>query len=180
MTGSIASFSGMAIAVRELKGAHDTFEIMAVRSLVGLVIVVVLAAPSAGSAMCAPTGWAAPCAQRDPFHRQNLWIWAVTVIPLAQVFALEFTSPVWVLILSPLLLGERITRLRVMAALYGFVGILIVARPISRREPRRAGGGRERAFLRAHQHLDEASDAARGDRVDPLLAHPHRSLCSAA
>ena len=44
MTGSIASFSGMAIAVRELKGAHDTFEIMAVRSLVGLVIVVALAA----------------------------------------------------------------------------------------------------------------------------------------
>ncbi|MBM3612096.1 MAG: DMT family transporter, partial [Alphaproteobacteria bacterium] len=46
-----------------------------------------------------------------------------------QVFALEFTSPVWVLLLSSLLLGERITRLRVIAALCGFVGILIVARP---------------------------------------------------
>jgi len=53
----------------------------------------------------------------------------VTVIPLAQVFALEFTQPLWVILLSPLLLGERMTRVRVAAAVIGFVGILIVARP---------------------------------------------------
>ena len=51
------------------------------------------------------------------------------MIPLAQVFALEFTSPLWVLVLSPLLLGERMTRVRALAALIGFSGILIVARP---------------------------------------------------
>ena len=130
MTGSIASFSGMAIAVRELKGAHDTFEIMAVRSLVGLLIVVVVARAMGrlGDVRADRLGGHL---LRNIIHftGQNLWIWAVTVIPLAQVFALEFTSPVWVLILSPLLLGERITRQSVMAALCGFVGILIVARP---------------------------------------------------
>jgi drug/metabolite transporter (DMT)-like permease len=34
-----------------------------------------------------------------------------------------------VLLLSPFFLGERITRLRVLAAVLGFVGILVVARP---------------------------------------------------
>ncbi|MFW2376703.1 MAG: hypothetical protein ACN4ES_09155, partial [Cellulophaga baltica] len=29
---------------------------------------------------------------------------------MAQVFAFEFTTPIWVILLSPLLLGERITR----------------------------------------------------------------------
>jgi drug/metabolite transporter (DMT)-like permease len=63
------------------------------------------------------------------FTGQNLWFYAITVIPLAQVFALEFTSPLWVLMLSPLILGERLTTIRVSAALLGFIGILIVARP---------------------------------------------------
>jgi drug/metabolite transporter (DMT)-like permease len=63
------------------------------------------------------------------FTGQNLWFYAVTVIPLAQVFALEFTSPLWVLVLSPLILAERLTRVRVIAALLGFAGILVVTRP---------------------------------------------------
>jgi drug/metabolite transporter (DMT)-like permease len=63
------------------------------------------------------------------FTGQNLWFYAVTVIPLAQVFALEFTSPIWVIMLSPLVLGERLTAVRGLAAVMGFIGILIVARP---------------------------------------------------
>jgi len=63
------------------------------------------------------------------FTGQNLWFYAVTAIPLAQVFALEFTSPIWVVLLSPLILGEPLTRLRLMSVLAGFMGILIVARP---------------------------------------------------
>jgi drug/metabolite transporter (DMT)-like permease len=63
------------------------------------------------------------------FIGQNLWFYAVTVIPLAQVFALEFTSPIWVILLSPLILGERITLVRAVAALMGFLGVLVVTRP---------------------------------------------------
>ncbi len=63
------------------------------------------------------------------FAGQNLWFYAITVIPLAQVFALEFTSPLWVMVLSPLILGERMTPMRSLAAVCGFIGILIVARP---------------------------------------------------
>jgi drug/metabolite transporter (DMT)-like permease len=130
MTGAITSFSAMAIAVRELKGAHDTFEIMAVRSAVGLLIVLAVAFATGrlGEVSAQRLGGHV---LRNAIHftGQNLWILAVTLIPLAQVFALEFTTPIWVLLLSPFFLGERITRLRLLAAVLGFVGILVVARP---------------------------------------------------
>jgi len=54
---------------------------------------------------------------------------AIAATPLALVFSLEFTSPIWVIVLSPILLGDRLTPLRALAALIGFLGILVVARP---------------------------------------------------
>ena len=130
MTGAIASFSTMAVAGREVSFALDTFEIMLFRSVVG-VIIVAFAAIAFGT-------WRQINGQQFSLHfarnvmhfiGQNLWFYAVTVIPLAQVFALEFTSPIWVILLSPLLLGERITLIRAAAALMGFIGVLVVTRP---------------------------------------------------
>ncbi len=130
MTGSIASFTAMAVAARQIKGLHDTFEIMAARSFIGFFIVigVAWAMGKLGQVRRARLGGHV---LRNVIHftGQNLWFWALTMIPLAQVFALEFTSPIWVIILSPFLLGERITRSRLIAAGLGFAGILIVARP---------------------------------------------------
>lgn len=130
MTGAIASFSFMAIGGRELSGTYDTFEIMLYRSLVGVILVV--------SLIAGQNRWSE--LRFDQFGRhlirnlfhftgQNLWFYAVAVIPLAQVFALEFTSPIWVAILAPFVLGEKMTRMRSFAAVLGFIGILIVARP---------------------------------------------------
>lgn len=130
MIGAILSFSAMAIAGREASLSLDTFEIMMYRSCVG-VFVVCVAITWIGQ-------WRAVSAERliqhglrniAHFTGQNLWFYAVTVIPLAQVFALEFTSPIWVILLAPLLLGEKLTKMRGLAVLLGFVGILIVARP---------------------------------------------------
>ena len=130
MSGSIASFSAMAVAGREVASQLDTFEIMMYRSLVGVVIVCLVAGVT-GTWRQVNTQQMGTHLIRNAAHftGQNLWFYAVTLIPLAQVFALEFTSPIWVIVLSPLILGERLTSMRVLAALLGFVGILIVARP---------------------------------------------------
>ncbi len=130
MTGAIASFSLMAVAGREVSGALDTFELMLYRSLIGAVIV---------------TAWGAATLRlplirtrrlglhllRNIFHftGQNLWFYGVALIPLAQLFALEFTTPIWVALLAPLVLGEAMTRSRLMAIMIGFAGILVVAQP---------------------------------------------------
>lgn len=130
MAGAIASFTTLAVAGRAVSPDLDTFEIMLYRSIIGLVIVMVFA-QIAGT-------WPTVRAQRMGLHfarnlshfaGQNLWFYAITVLPLAQVFAMEFTTPIWGLLLAPLILGERIGARAAMTAGIGFVGILIVTRP---------------------------------------------------
>lgn len=130
MLGAVVSFSANAVAGRFAGFELDTFEIMLYRSAIGFVLLL---------AVARALGTLGQVTMRKPhlqlgrnvvhFAAQNLWLYAIMLIPLAQVFALEFTSPLWVLVLSPLFLGERLTRVRVLAALGGFVGILIVTRP---------------------------------------------------
>lgn len=130
MIGAIVSFTSMAIAGRAISFELDTFEIMMFRSFIGLAVVVTVASVT-GHLKEVNTRNLGLHGIRNLSHfaGQNLWFYAITVIPLAQVFALEFTSPLWAIALSALVLGERITRTRGLAALLGFIGILIVARP---------------------------------------------------
>jgi drug/metabolite transporter (DMT)-like permease len=138
MTGAILSFSSMAVAGRFVASELDTFELLMYRSIIGVVIVLV-AGGLAGTLPSISTRHMDWHLVRNVFHfaAQNLWYFALTVIPLAQVFALEFTSPLWVIALSPLILGERLTKIRVLAAIIGFSGILIVTRPFG--QPLNAG-----------------------------------------
>ena len=130
MVGAIGAFTMMAIAGRAASLDLDTFEIMLYRSLVGLLIVGVVAW-NAGTLHQISRDRIGLHFVRNLFHftGQNLWFFAITMIPLAQVFALEFTTPIWVILLSPLILGERITKIGGLAAAVGFIGILLVARP---------------------------------------------------
>ena len=130
MTGAVVSFTAMALAGRAISLDLDTFEIMFYRSALGMIIVCVV--------LSATRSWGQVTTRRmglqlvrnlSHFTGQNLWFYAIATIPLAQVFALEFTSPLWVILLSPLVLGERLTKSRAVAAVFGFVGILVVTRP---------------------------------------------------
>ena len=130
MIGAITAFTSMAVAGRVAASNLDTFEIMLYRSLVGLAIVLSVAS-FAGTPGQIRRDKLPLRIMRNAAHftGQNLWFFAITVIPLAQVFALEFTTPIWVILLSPILIGERITKIGAIAAAIGFIGILIVARP---------------------------------------------------
>jgi drug/metabolite transporter (DMT)-like permease len=130
MSGAIFSFTAMAIAGRAVADVHDTFEIMMWRSVVGFLIVLGVAGALHRLHEVRRDRMGQHIV-RNLFHfsGQNLWFWSLTMIPLAQVFALEFTSPIWVILLSPLVLGERLTRTKLIAAAMGFAGIWIVARP---------------------------------------------------
>lgn len=130
MLGSVLSFTIMAIGVRQLAGLHDTFEMMAFRSAFSVVIVLV-GATLLGRVRDIRANRLQGHFLRNVLHftGQNLWFYAMTMIPLAQVFALEFTSPIWVILLSPLLFGEKLTPPRILAAAMGFAGILVVTRP---------------------------------------------------
>ncbi|WP_420863628.1 DMT family transporter [Algirhabdus cladophorae] len=130
MTGAIVSFSSMAVGGRAISAGLDTFEIMMYRSFIGIAIVVSLAKWSGtlGQINRAQIGLHV-VRNICHFTGQNLWFAALPMIPLAQLFALEFTSPLWILLLAPIFLGERLTANRIAAAIAGFIGILVVVRP---------------------------------------------------
>ena len=130
MIGAIVSFTSMAVAGRAISGHLDTFEIMLYRSIVSFLIVITVA-KLAGTHRDINFKYFRLHFIRNIFHfiGQNLWFFALPMIPLAQLFAFEFTSPIWVLLLAPIFLGEAITKQKLAIAALGFVGVLIVARP---------------------------------------------------
>lgn len=130
MAAAITSFSMMAVAGRAVSFEHDTFEILFYRSLVSLAVVLVVGSLT-GAIRQVSTRNLGLHLLRNTCHfvGQNLWFYALALIPLAQVIALEFTSPIWVALLAPLVLGERLTWMRGLAAIVGFAGVLVVVRP---------------------------------------------------
>ena len=63
------------------------------------------------------------------FAGQYGWFYAIGVISLAEVFALEFTTPIWTALLAFVFLKERLTPARIAAIALGCAGILIITRP---------------------------------------------------
>lgn len=129
MSGAVLSFSAMAVAARELLQHMGPFQILFVRSAIMLAIVLVVIAQAEG---------AVTSTRRLPLHAlrnvvhfggQYCWVYAIGVLPLATVFAIEFTMPVWTAILAALILGERLTPNRIAMLALGLVGVLIILRP---------------------------------------------------
>ena len=131
MMGTVASFTLMAVAGRAILSDLNTFELMLYRSVIGALIVSFFLARSKRGFSQLRTSLFGQHFLRNTVHYtgQNLWFYAIATIPLAQLIALEFTNPLWVAILAPLLLGETLTRTKLLIVVLGFVGVMIVARP---------------------------------------------------
>ncbi|WP_350332862.1 DMT family transporter [Coralliovum pocilloporae] len=129
MMGALTSFLAMAISGRELSSDLTTFQILFWRSLSGLLVL---------SLLLSVIGWQRIATRRLTFHGvrnvihfggQYGWFLGLSLLPLADVIAIEFTTPVWSALLAMLLLGEQLTRARMLAIGLGFLGILVILRP---------------------------------------------------
>lgn len=129
MGGAVLSFSAMAVAARELVARMGVFEVLAFRTGIAFLIVLAVALP-AGRAPLATRRFGLHLG-RNLVHLggQAFWVLALGMIPLATVFAIEFTMPVWTALLAALFLGERLTRPRLVMLVLGFAGVLVVLRP---------------------------------------------------
>ncbi|MGE0255637.1 MAG: DMT family transporter [Alphaproteobacteria bacterium] len=129
MTGTLVSFAIMAVAIREVSATMSVFVILASRSLVGAVVTSVPLLWLGLGAM--RTNRPVLQIARNLAHMggQAGWIVGVTLLPLAEVFALEFTAPIWTALFATLFLGERFSRARAVAVALGFAGVLIIVQP---------------------------------------------------
>jgi drug/metabolite transporter (DMT)-like permease len=131
MTGALFSFSVSALAVRALGQQLTVFEILSIRSGIGLAVLLALIALRPELRRETVPSHMALHFTRNGTHfvGQYLWALAVTLLPFATVFALEFTTPAWVAILAMLILGERMTPSRAGSVVLGFLGVLVIVRP---------------------------------------------------
>jgi len=131
MIGALLSFCVMAIAIRKLWGALSIMEILALRAMLGLVIIAAVAAarPQLRHSINARRLGLHIVRNGIHFGSQYLWALGVVLLPLATVFALEFTMPAWTIVLAPFFLGERMTESRIGAVILGLLGVLIILRP---------------------------------------------------
>ena len=130
MGGTFTSLLSMAVAGRELAADITIFQLLFWRGVVGLAVILLLFQVTGGWRHLRTQKFATHGA-RSVVHlgAQYAWFYAIAFIPLAEVFALEFTTPIWTLILAALILGEKITVVRVAAVILGFAGVLIILRP---------------------------------------------------
>ena len=124
------SFCVMAIAARELSGEVGTFQILFIRSSIGLAVIwlIILKQPQDFSIS---TRRFKLHVFRNVFHfaGQYGWFLGIGLLPLAEVFALEFTVPIWTLLISALFLRETLNIKKVLSVLLGFMGVFIILNP---------------------------------------------------
>jgi drug/metabolite transporter (DMT)-like permease len=130
MAGWLTLMVVIAVAGREAARELSVFQIMLLRSTLGMVMLWPL--------VRAAGGLAAVRTQRLPQHAlrnvvhyaaQYGWFVALTLIPLAQVVAIEFTMPIWAAALAVVFLGERMNSRKWFAVVLGLVGVAVIVRP---------------------------------------------------
>ncbi len=119
----------MALGGRNASAELGTFQILFFRSFIGLVLI---------SCVILHKGWKQLLTGSFGLHMlRNIahfggqfgWFHGLALIPLAEVFALEFTVPVWTAFVAALLLREKITPPRLAVIGLGLLGMLIILRP---------------------------------------------------
>lgn len=129
MALSMMSFIGMSVGSREMAATMSIRQVLFFRALVGLIVLLLVARslfPEIRQMQKVPLHIA-----RNVVHfiAQYFWTIGVVLLPLASVFALEFTMPIWVTLFAWLILRERISRPRLLATAGGFFGVLVIVRP---------------------------------------------------
>lgn len=100
-----------------------------------------------------------------------LWFWALPHVPLADMTAIGFTGPIFIMAGAVLFLGEPMVRARWIAAGIGFLGVMVVVAP----QFGSAGGGFWSLVMLASSPLFAASflitkALTRRDRPEVIVA----------
>jgi drug/metabolite transporter (DMT)-like permease len=123
MAGWLSLTLVMAVAGREALRELNVFELMEVRSLIGFLLLSPMIYRAGGFAALKTSRLKHHVARNLIHYVSQLgWFFALTLIPIGQVVAIEFTMPIWTAILAASFLGERITSWKGVAILIGICG----------------------------------------------------------
>ncbi len=130
MAGWLTLMVVIAVAGREATRELSVFQIMLMRSVLGMALLWPLV-HAAGGLSAMRTQRLPQHALRNGVHyaAQYGWFVALTLIPLAQLVSIEFTMPIWSAVLAVFFLGERMNGRKWLAVLLGLLGVAVIVRP---------------------------------------------------
>jgi drug/metabolite transporter (DMT)-like permease len=130
MAGWLSLTLVMAVAGREAVREMNVFQVMEVRSLLGLCMLYAMIRRAGGFGTLRTTRLPQHIARNLIHYVSQLgWFFALTLIPIGQVVAIEFTMPIWTAILAASFLSERMTSWKIAAIVLGLVGVIVIVRP---------------------------------------------------
>ncbi|TCZ65541.1 DMT family transporter [Roseicella aquatilis] len=129
MLASGLLFTGLNALLRSLAQQLDPFVVQFLRYAAGALVFLPFIL-RAGPAAYRPKGLAGQL-WRGAVHTAGLLLWFVAVphVAMAEMTALGFTTPLFIMLGATLFLGERMVPARWAAALVGFLGVLVVVSP---------------------------------------------------
>lgn len=130
MAGWLSLMLIVVVAGREAMRELNVFQLMELRTVIGFLMLYPLIRLNGGFAKL-KTARLPQHIGRNLIHygAQLGWFFALTLIPIGQVVAIEFTMPIWTAILAASFLGERMTVWKVTAIVLGLVGVFVIVRP---------------------------------------------------
>ena len=122
-------FVGVTVAVRYLGTSMNPVQAAFIRYCFGIVLILPLL--SRAGVMSLDRDRLGFHALRGLVHGGGviLWFLAMSRIPISEVTALGFTTPIFVTLGAAVFLSERLKPYRVAAVLIGFIGALLILRP---------------------------------------------------
>ncbi|HIG09780.1 MAG TPA: DMT family transporter [Alphaproteobacteria bacterium] len=129
MLGFILNITITAICIRELSFKYSSFEIQNFRNIFSIIIILIFF--KAKNNVHLTTFQLKNNFIRNIFHfiGQSAWTWGLTVLPLAVVFSLEFTMPIWAAIIAIIIFKEKITLNKILFLILGLLGTWIILLP---------------------------------------------------
>ncbi len=130
MIGWFAAMLILLVSGREVTRELHVFQIMELRSAIGFIMLYPLVHMSGGFAGMKTSRLRLQIARNIVHYSAQFgWFVALTLIPLAQVVALEFTMPIWTALLATTFLGERLNVWKILAIVLGLIGVVIIVQP---------------------------------------------------
>lgn len=135
MIAAVSGFAGMTAALKYVAEGLPFLVVIMIRMAFGLLPIV---------PWIVRNGIGTLHTQRLPLHfaralngylALGCFVYALTRLTLADVTAIGFAKPLWVIVVAALVFGERVGWRRGTATVVGFVGVLVILRPAGNFDP---------------------------------------------
>ena len=136
MSGWLALMLVMVVAGREVMRELSAFQLMELRSSLGLCLLLPVILMNGGLSIVKTRRLSWHAARNLTHYGAQLgWFYALTLIPIGQVVTIEFTMVIWAAILAAIFLGEQMTARKVAAIVLGLIGVVTIIRPAGEINP---------------------------------------------